>query len=216
MVNELGANAAQGRARRPSKKFDNIYNPARLRQLIAWTLPCNTEARGGRGGGGGFSRGGGSFGSVRNSAGPSTREVSRSSTRDVSRPSGRDVSGPSGRDVSRPSEREIVRPSTGAITSPSQGQASDRLSDQMPIRGSDRPGQGTRVTQLPAAGLSPSQQPAGRGDALRQRAENLSPEQKDALRQKYENSGLKPSQLPAEDRGERLDQAREDWQERRD
>ena len=92
------------------------------------------------------------------------------------------------------------------------------MSDRLPAQGSDRPGQGAQPSQLPAAksGTRPTQLPAGQRDTLRQRAENLTPEQKDQLRQKYENSGLKPSQLPGRDREDWSDQDREDWQDWRD
>lgn len=165
--------------------------------LATWSAPPLAEARGG-GGGRSFSRGGGSFGSIRNSSG--------SSTRDVSRPSGSDY----------------ARPSTGAISTPSQGQVSDRLPSQPSVSGGERPSQKTAPSRLPAggSGLTATQQPAGQREALRQRAENLTPEQKQELRQKYENSGLKPSQLPSEpsreDWEERRDEIREDWQAHRD
>jgi hypothetical protein len=78
----------------------------------------------------------------------------------------------------------------------------------MPARG-DRPGQAQRPGQLPAAdsGARPSQR-----DIQRQRTANLTPDQKAELRQKWENSGVKPSQLPTRDR----DQIREDWQDNRE
>jgi hypothetical protein len=103
------------------------------------------------------------------------------------------------------------RPATRDISRPAQGQVSDRLPSQLPAQGSDRLGQGQRPSQLPAAGSGarPSQQPAGQRDTLRQRAADLTPEQKGQLRQKWENSGLKPDQLPTRDREE----AREDWQD---
>ena len=55
---------------------------------------------------------------------------------------------------------------------------------------------------------------------FRERAKNLTPEQKQELRTKYENSGLKPEQLPTRDRDQRQEdrqewrnQNREDWQD---
>jgi Family of unknown function (DUF6515) len=114
--------------------------------------------------------------------------------------------------------RNSARPSTGAISRPSQSQVPNRLPSQQRAQGSDRLGQGTRPNQLPAAGsvTRPAQQPAGQRGGLGQRAENLTPAQKDQLRQKYENSGLKPSQLPSRDREGWSDQDREDWQDWRE
>jgi hypothetical protein len=167
--------------------------------VIAWILPDVLEARGGRGfggggfsrgGGGGFSRGGGGYGSIRNSARPSTRE---------SLPSSRD------RDF-RPSGDSFDRPSQGAIEKP----VMDRLPDQMDNRIgegalSDRQEPGIEDR---ASTLTPEQRLE-----VKDRAANLTPDEKEQIRQKFENSGLKPSQLPTEDhRGDREDW-REDWQE---
>lgn len=201
--------------------------------LISWTLTEYAEARGGGGGrggggrgggfsrgggGGGFSRGGGggggNFGSIRNSGG-SSRNFSRPSTRDVSRPSAGSFERPATKDISRPAQGQVS--DRMATQRPAGG---DRLSQgalpsQLPAQGGGRLAQGNLPSQLPAAGsgLRPSQQPAG------QRGQNLTSAQKDQLRQKYENSGLKPSQLPGDnqqDRQDWRDQNREDWQNWRD
>jgi hypothetical protein len=63
-------------------------------------------------------------------------------------------------------------------------------------------------------------------DGLKNRAQNLTPSQKQDLRQKFENSGLKPNQLPGRDGeqwqdrrdeiGDKWQENREDWQNWRD
>jgi hypothetical protein len=152
--------------------------------LITWTLPNSAEARGGRGGG--FSRGGGGGFSR---GGGNFGSI-------------RNSAGPSAPVFSRPSQSVAARPSTGAVPRPSQ---------ELPSR---QPAQGAAAGQLPAigSGARPAQQPAGQRGNFGQRAENLTPAQKEQLRQKYENSGLKPSQLPSRDREDWNEQDREDWQ----
>lgn len=66
-----------------------------------------------------------------------------------------------------------------------------------------------------ASELSPDQK-----QQVKDRAASLTPEEKEQVRQKYEDSGLTPSQLPSEshdqnqeDRQEWRDQNREDWQD---
>ena len=195
--------------------------------LAAWILPDFAEARrgggGGRGGGGrSFSRGGGgNFGSIRNSPRPSQGNLAR------------------------PSQGNLARPSQGAVSRPSQGQLPDRLPSQLPTQGgkgklSSEQKQGLKdkaADMSPeqkqnlkdkAANMSPEQKQNLKDKAsnmtpeqkqkLQDRATNLSPEQKDQLREKYENSGLKPEDLPdrdeiREDWQDWRDQSREDWQD---
>ena len=188
--------------------------------LAAWILPDFAEARrgggGGRGGGGrSFSRGGGgNFGSIRNSPRPSQGNLAR----------------PSQGNLARPSQGNLARPSQGAVSRPSQGQLPDRLPSQLPAQGgkgglSSEQKQGLKDK---AADMSPEQKQNLKDKAanmtpeqkqkLQDRATNLSPEQKDQLREKYENSGLKPEDLPdrdeiREDWQDWRDQSREDWQD---
>jgi hypothetical protein len=183
-------------------------------------------SRGG-GGGGGFSRGGGggSYGSIRNSSRPATRDMSRPSGGSFSRPSTRDISRPSGGAGSRPAPGTLQErlpsqlPAQGA-TRPSQGRLSSDQKQQLQDRAANMSPEQKQQLKDKAANLTPEQKQqiqdrAGnmtpeRKQQIKDRAANLTPDQKEQLREKWENSGLKPDDLP--DR----DEAREDWQEHRD
>jgi hypothetical protein len=184
-----------------------------------WTLPDLVDARGGRGGGGfsrgggGFSRGGGgSYGSIRNSGGSTTRDISRAAPRDVPRPS-----------------QGGSLPSQGGASSGQRQNVQDRTAEMSPAQkqrvqdwNANRTPEQKQQARDQAANLSPEQKQNVQDRAanrtpeqkqqLQERVANLSPEQKDQLRQKYENSGLKPEQLP----GDISDENREDWQDWRD
>lgn len=191
---------------------------------LVWLLADDAEARGGGGrggggrGGGGFSRGSsGSYGSVRNSARPPPREVSRPSRSKSARPASREAS--------RPPARPAGGQQAGTRPAPESNRLSYGLPNQLPAQGGKRPAPGQKPGQLPAAGNAarPSPLPAG----LHERAANLTPGQKQQLRQQYQNGGLKPSQLPdrtlgdgqearadrRENRQDQRDEARDDWQE---
>lgn len=112
----------------------------------------------------------------------------------------------------RQSDRMVsTRPSTGGGryesfgrggTAPSQQPAGDRQQ----VRDRSAGGSGPSVGQQPAKSRSDLRQ------ERRQDGSRLSDDQKSQLREKYADSGLKPSQLPSEGQGGR-DDAREDWQD---
>jgi hypothetical protein len=181
--------------------------------LAAWTLADIAEARGGGGGGGHFSRGGGGghSGSIRNSSRPSTRPISRPSTRPISRPS---------QGVKRPaqdrqpseqrhrvqggavivdfgSEQQQVRDRTAKMSPERQPQIKDRVANESSER--------QQQIKDRAVDMTPEQK-----QKIKERRADLSPESKEQFREKWENSGLKPEDLP--DR----DEIREDWQDWRD
>jgi len=175
--------------------------------LVASFAAELAESRGARGsrGGGGFSRGGGgfgrpsgggSFGSIRHSAPPSSWNARPSPSRDLPR------SGPS----ARPSYEQ--RPSYGQRPEPRPRPDTgfERNRADQAARPDPRP------AQRPAAGDRPraEHQPTRARDTDRQRLKDMTPEQKDQLREKLENSGLEPSQLPSRD------EIRDDWQDNRE
>ncbi len=190
--------------------------------------------RGGFGGGrGGFSGGRGGFGGGYGGSVRQSRDLGRAPSRPgtISRPSG-GMAGSGYRDHGsvRQSDRMATsQPGTGDRYS------SFRRSGDAPAQ---QPAQGNRFTNADlGGGRTPAQQPAGgrqggltagqqpaksRGDLRQERRQDgsrLSDEQKNRLREKYEDSGLKPSQLPSDERQswqDNRDERREDWQQWRE
>ena len=176
---------------------------------------------GGRGGFGG-SRGGYSGGSVRQSRGYST--PSRSS--DYGRQPARTPGGYGDAGSVRQSDRMASsRPSTGSGRYESFGR-SGTVPSQQPVQGGRYTNADVSGGRTPAPGQQPAggrqggvtagQQPAkSRSDLRQERRQDgsrLSDDQKSQLREKYADSGLKPSQLPSDDR-RCSDENREDWQD---